>query len=253
MKKSVLFLLSLLVVVANSNAQLDTGEPPTMQSQSSPRAKQILLECKVFEIRGDVSGDTSLTEDIWVATGRNPNFDKNKPYNIFVLAELNIGSGRLEADSKRWSWDDEFPDEVTVVCSPQVLMPLGQSFIVAIGEQSEYQYFRRRDDGLFELDEIRMENPGLSLSGAVEQGPGDIIILRDLKFETTLVTERQPIEGVHLNVGKPVFRSSEFTTTMAVKPGQYYGIQILAEARGHFVIQLRATWQMENGQTARGR
>ena len=253
MKKSVLFLLSLLVVVANSNAQLDTGEPPTMQSQSSPRAKQILLECKVFEIRGDVSGDTSLTEDIWVGTGRKPNLDEEKPYNIFVLAKLNVGSGKLEADSKCWSWDDELPDEVTVVCSPQVLMPLGQSFVVAIGEQSIHQYFQRRDDGLYELEEIAMENPGLMLQGTVEEGPDDIIILRDLKFETTLVTERQPIEGVDLNVGKPVFRSSEFVTTMAVKPQQYYGIQIFAEARGHFIIQLRATWHSENGQTARGR
>lgn len=60
----------------------------------------------IYRVAGDISGDTSLTDDIFEGLPRPDPLTKS-PYTIFTLAKLTVGGVKLEADVDGWKWDGQ--------------------------------------------------------------------------------------------------------------------------------------------------
>ena len=64
------------------------------------------LKIALYRVAGDISGDTSLTDDIFEGLPRPDPLTKS-PYTIFTLAKLTVGGVKLEADVDGWKWDGQ--------------------------------------------------------------------------------------------------------------------------------------------------
>ena len=126
------------------------------------------------------------------------------------------------------------------IASPRVVVLLGESFQVEITSQQPIEYFERRVDGLFEFKKSD-EKTGLTLFGTVEQGKDECVILRDLTIKLSSVENRVPIEGVNLDVGRPLVRTRERVLTVAVKLGELQGVLFRTEQHGSLLVQLRVS------------
>lgn len=206
-----------------------------------PDQKQVMVSLEMYRIRGDISGNTSLTENLWQGVRSSPK-PGEEPFSFFTLADLKVAGVELKADEKGWTWDgNSKPPEgakVDQLASPRVLVLMGQSFEISIGSQQPIQYFEKRADGLFELKTVP-EPTGFSFSGKVSEGGNDDLIVADLDFGLSSIQKRQPIEGVTLDVGLPVIDKQEFSTKLAVKPSQYYGMQLSTQGQGFLILRLR--------------
>ncbi len=206
---------------------------------------QVMVQFEVYKATGDVSGTTSLTDNIWSGLKGERLEAKKGPFTFFTLADLTVASVRLKAGEDGWTWDgkDQPPRttrgrRVERVATPQVIQLVGKSFEVSVTASEPLEYFEERDDGLFE-HRIASEAPGISIATRLEEGVNGRIVLRNLTFETKTVTEREPLRGVGLRVGRPVFASERIKTTISLKPGRDYGIRVLTKSEGVLFLRVR--------------
>jgi hypothetical protein len=200
------------------------------------------LKIALYRVVGDISGDTSLTDDIFEGLAR-PDPRAKSPYSIFTLAKLTLGGVKLEADAAGWTWDgqDELPAgrRVQRIAKPSIKSKVpGESVWMKVDSADPIQYFHKRDDGLFDL-RVAPDNVGLTISTAVEQGASKRLVLRDFNILTTFVEKRMPIEAVNLDVGEPILSRVEDKTTVALKPGLNYGILLTSKNNGVLLVRLQ--------------
>ena len=196
----------------------------------------------LYRVAGDISGDTSLTDDIFEGLSRPDPLTKS-PYTIFTLAKLTVGGVKLEADVDGWKWDgqEEPPPgrRVQRIAKPSIKSKVpGESVWMKVDSADPIQYFRKRDDGLFDL-RVAPDNVGLTISTAVEQGASKRLVLRDFNILTTFVEKRMPIEAVNLDVGEPILSRVEDKVTVALKPGLNYGILLTSKNNGVLLVRLQ--------------
>ncbi len=209
--------------------------------------KRVQIQLQVFKIRADISGKTSLTDHVWEGLDHPPyRLTRHGPFKFFVLAELTVGKVKFVADEKAWTWDgkDRPPSDsgIQLLAEPQILGNLGNKFSIALQSTQPIEYFEKRTDGLFEHHRIPEANTGLAISTRVEKGPSNRIILRDFTISLDSVSQRKPIKGVTLNVGKPVFDRERLKTSASLKPGKYYAIEVMTKKEGMLLLRLRVDW-----------
>ena len=209
--------------------------------------KRVQIQLQVFKIRADISGKTSLTDHVWEGLDHPPyRLTRHGPFKFFVLAELTIGNVKFVANEKAWTWDgkDRPPSDsgIKLLAEPQILGNLGNKFSISLQSTQPIEYFEKRKDGLFEHHRIPEANTGLAISTRVEKGPSNRIILRDFTISLDSVSQRKPIKGVALNVGKPVFDRERLKTSASFKPGRYYAIEVMTKKEGMLLLRLRVDW-----------
>jgi hypothetical protein len=242
----VVFCLACVLIVATAATQ-DVESPPTLAvvpAATASDANTVGIRFWLYRIRGDISGDTSLTENVQAGIDDKKPTAKLDSVSLFTLAKLTLAGVRLQADQNGWKWDgkDEPPggSRVEQIAAPRILLNMPNTFFIQIGSDSPIQYLRKRSDGLFELAQVS-QPAGLKVTARVEKGKGgaDTIVLSDFSIETSLVEKRKPIEGVALDVGEPVLKVNESRLTIAVKPNQDYGILSSTEGVGSLLMRLR--------------
>ncbi len=203
-----------------------------------------LVELCLYRVRGDISGETSLTEGVSLETKGHEVGAKKVASRFFTLAKLTVAGVEFRADESGWTWDgkDRPPSgkAVEVIASPRIIVLLDNSFMVSIGSQQPIEYFERRADGLFELKKAD-EQTGLTISAIVAKGESGKLVLRDLTIGLRSVEGRELIKGVNLDVGRPTIKKVESITSVAVKPGRDYGIWLQTEGYGALFIRLRVS------------
>ena len=204
----------------------------------------VQVQMKVYRVYGDISGDTSLTENLWHGLDRDKIAARQGPYIFFTLAQLTLADVHLDANSQGWSWDGESEPpsgkRVELIAAPTVLVNDGQPFSVEVASEKPIEYFEKRPDGLFEWKQL-LATTGYSVSATVERGKGGRLLLRDFLRKATTIEKRKKLEGVSLDVGEPILRTDEDEITIAVQPNRYYGIEVLTEGYGLLLVQLRLT------------
>ncbi len=210
---------------------------------SSQAVPQVLLDFEIYRVRGDISGETSLTEGV-SAVGERRASEKEWDLTLFTRAKLNVPGAEFVADNHRWTWNgkDHPPSggRVEQISSPRVVVIQGESFEIDIGSRQPIEYFERRPDGLFELKKLEGKPLGFYLSAVVEEGKANKLVLRDLTIRLRSIESRVPIEGVSLDVGPPVITSRESVLTLSVQPDQSYGIILSTEGYGYLLLRLWA-------------
>lgn len=214
---------------------------------SAAAQDQILVKFSVYRARGDVSGTRSLTDNIWAGLGEpgKRGIITKGPFTFFTVSDLVVAAVRLKATEDGWTWDGK-PEPpptrrartVKLIASPQVIQQVGKQFEVSVTPSEPVEYFEAREDGLF-ARRVAEETPGLRIATKLEEGVDGRVVLRNLALATKAVVDREPVPGVRLPVGRPVFESEKIETTISLRPGRDYGIQVVTKREGLLLVRVR--------------
>lgn len=212
--------------------------PPRPAAAAEPEAVRITAQ--FFRILGNVSGDTSLTDNIWA--GAVPKPEEEKEFAFFTIAKLTLADHRLIVDDKGWHWEDKqllFGGGVLLIASPTILTLLGKEVEISVSSDQALEYFIPKGGPLYELKKIQ-KPMGLGLKVTVEKDTADRVHLKDLTIFSRLVETRKPLEGTTLNVGEPVVKSKEHKADLHLKLSKDYGFQLLMnDGQGFLLGRLR--------------
>jgi hypothetical protein len=247
MKRSLVTAAFSMVLCAAVAATAQDVKPqpalPAAPADVSRDPNAVVVRVSLYRIRGDISGETSLTDSIAEGVDGGKSLVKKSPFSFFTRAKLTIAGVKFQADQNGWKWDgkhDEPPSgsRVEQIAAPQLVVVLPNNFGFLVDSGVPLQYFRKRPDGLFELGQVSQAT-GLKMTAHVEKGAAGRILLRDFSLETRFVEKRKPIEGVTLDVGEPVIIAREAKMTVTVKLNQDYGIMLSSEGMGSLLLRLR--------------
>lgn len=116
-------------------------------------------------------------------------------------------TGELELGSQR---------TIRLVASPRVMTEAGSEASIRTG--SSIEYLRPAGDGHYEVATVD-DGPGLRLD--LTPRPSEHGIAIDWSLQVAVLTGRQPLDGVALDVGRPVLSTSESTAKAVVAPDQW--------------------------------
>jgi hypothetical protein len=218
---------------------------------------QWTLECKVYRVFGNFDGDISLTDPIWSGIGDTEaeadpmkwirRLNQDASVSVFNIANLtDMGGSHLIVDATGWSWNGspEPPKSkglpgVEMVAAPKVTSVFGQGFAVAMNPSEGVEYFEKQADGSYRVQKSGVET-GLAIGSAlIERGPSERVILHDFEVTVSTITDREPIEGTSLDIGKPIVTTRIFKKTFSIKPGLKYGLRIYFEKYGTLLVQIQ--------------
>ena len=117
-------------------------------ASSAPAGEQVIVKFEVFRVRGDISGSTSLTDNIVEGLAGRPLTAKQAPFVFFTLADLTVARAHLVANEKEWKWDGKKrparDGRIDLLASPMVIVEEGKSFEVTIRSSQPVEYFEKQ-------------------------------------------------------------------------------------------------------------
>lgn len=219
--------------------------PRPVPGQPTTDQQQFLLELAVYRLRGNISVKTLTIGSVppKVEFGEKAGLMEG-PLVFLAPTNFIIAGMELRASENGWTWDGQkhppYDAKVEIIASPRVMVCSKNSFEISVGSQQPLEYFEKRPDGLFELKSLD-EETGLTIKANVAEGDRDRIILRDLTIRLRSIEGREPIEGVSLDVGRPIVGLRELLTTIAVHPGRDFGILLGPKASGSLLVRAKVS------------
>jgi hypothetical protein len=172
----------------------------------------------------------------------------NRATFIFGEDKLVVSENVLAWNKERLSFDGKDKARgvteglVKLVYSTVVNLQRGKTGSVFIAANQPFEYFERREDGLFELKEIELPT-GLDLEVKPREEDRRTILLPNVTIRLRSVTEREPIAGVRLPVGRPILQTEYFKLNLKVREKGYYWIQVKPQnGDGSLLICLMAEY-----------
>lgn len=215
--------------------------------ESAVAKNHVLIEFEVYRVEGDISFQATQLQiqPLPPDTIAEDNARSTEgSVLLFRAAKLRLGGVSLVADATGWRWSGkDLPpqdSEIERIASPKIMVLAGETFQVQIGSRQPIEYFERRPDGLFEFKKSDAET-GLSLSCKVEEAKKGCVLLRDLTIKLASVENRQPVEGVSLDVGQPIVRIQESMLTVAIRLDEYQGMLLRSDRYGSLLIRLKVS------------
>ncbi len=216
----------------------------------------VFIKFDIYKVLGGIAGDTSMTDNVWEGINKSTKLKPIEEHKFFDTTDLTVAGTHLLTNEKEWTWNGkEKPPEtggIELLSSPAVIVRIHESFAIESGsEVPAMQYYEKRSDGLFEIksmDPDNCVNTGFRISSRIEEGPSNRIILKDFFFEMSSIDFREKIDGVDLDVGKPVIIKKEIKTDLAIKPDCNYGLLVRSKGEGALIIKFRASWISEQDQ-----
>jgi hypothetical protein len=224
-----------------------------MSAVPADEGKHVNVETDLYRVDGRLSGETALKENFGSGKAAE-DAELKKAMTLFTDADLKIDDGRLIAGEKGWTWNNEplrhskgersmLKKGLALIMSPEpTRVALGGRFAVEVESDRDLEYFEKAKDGRFDLRKIR-EETGFKIGMCVEKGKNESIRLSDFSVSLKTVESREPVPGVNLPVGKPIYRTREIKTDILLSPGKNYGILFHpGEGQGILLLRLRATY-----------
>ena len=147
---------------------------------------------------------------------------------------------------------NRFNSKLSMLFSPEVVLYEHSSGEVKIEATQPIQYFSKRRDGLFELNEMELKTGvDIYITKAVEDEKKDDIELSGFKMMIRSVEKREVIEGVRLSVGKPILEEQKYVFSPRLDPGEDYGI-LISPKNGRGALLLRLRVNSTNSETYEG-
>lgn len=209
-------------------------------------SRHVRYECQIFRIAGDFRSDTSLDKGIWA--GDKKAWEKiRKSVTLFDTGTFRLGSDKLEINRKGCHWNGQkltfeegykkkLPeDKIKMIHSPNLLRKTGELVKMDIESRQPFPYFVKREDGLFELKEIRLP-VGLVVEIRAEDKGRDVFLISDLKLQLRWVSKREPIPGVNLPIGRPILQEQDYWLRLFIRESKNYGILLRPEGSSGAII-----------------
>ena len=132
------------------------------------KQEAILLKCQIFRVMTNLSGDTTLQEDIWAdedspkvelkkamsfLTAAKLTFrDNNFEFNDLTAARLTLGNNNFEVNDKGWFWNGKVidfspseesslpEDQIKIISSTNTMTNSGEMSTIEISSKQKIQY-----------------------------------------------------------------------------------------------------------------
>ncbi len=236
--------VALVVLCALNTAVLAQENAESTVEPSTSRQKTYVVEWRITQLNASISGKTSLTEDVGLRDEQGQLIAMSGPSTFFTQAELTIGDMAFKFDQNGEHWDGQkMPthfDQAKVLTTPMVVTLPDHESAIFVGGTEAFQYMQRQADGRFTLDSVALE-VGIKIEFKVIPEKDKWVKLSPLKIQVCSVQDREPIDGVDLNIGKPIVTKEESELDLMVETGRPYGIQWLTHGRGVLLITLKVT------------
>ncbi len=161
----------------------------------------------------------------------------------------------MEGDTLTWNGKPA-PDNprILLLSSPRITTSDGEKASLMIGSENRLQYMVRREDNLFELHPLDAESKpeaiGLSITLLPRRAKDAGLLDCDLAFRYTWVKEREKIEGVDLEVGKPVVGRQAAEGAVKLRLGEWSCYCTRVDSQGSIYLFVKA---VEKAQDAAAR
>lgn len=115
----------------------------------------------------------------------------------------------------------------------------------------DVQYFVRNGEGTFRLETIK-DQSGVELQLLVSKAKHENdtlnVTVKPFQIRITTLDCREPVEGVELPVGKPVFQTFEWDATLTCRPGQMNAFTVDSPRQGRILVVVRLQVPGEHGE-----
>jgi hypothetical protein len=198
----------------NDSDRSPKAPPPASVSRAEPEVESNLVQVRLLliELRGDAK--RALKEAGFSAVGRSEGRRRDTVIGDAVLIE--IGPGSLDSLKQN-------ADSLDVLSAPRITTELGQASSIEISTGPvNLPYFVRTGAKTFELKESVAEaRLGIRIQLTVRPvaGQDDKLSVSPIKISMTTLDGREPIEGVDLDIGKPIVSTRTLETSMTVVNG----------------------------------
>lgn len=192
------------------------------------------IEAKIYRVMTNITGNGLTSKTLPGLNGL-----------VHIVHEkLNDVELVMEGETLTWDGKPEPDDPFIVLLSrPNLMASEGIEASVAIGQTGPVQYFEKVGE-LYALRSLEVEDNfiGIEFGATVRsKSDGEGRIELDFKFRVSSVTSRESIEGVMLNVGRPILRTTGSEGLLTVRDGEWACYRTAVESRGHLYVFLLVT------------
>lgn len=141
------------------------------------------------------------------------------------------GKDRALSDSK----------DIATLSAPSLICLVGQKASIEIGAQVAYLVPMEDDCLKLVMSEDLLE--GLSIHMVVDKADATRVSFKDLRIKMSTVVERAAIPGVPFDVGRPIVRSTETSSSFSLEPGSMalITLPVLTEQNSLLFVLVKAT------------
>jgi hypothetical protein len=187
------------------------GQQPIPPAPDKPVENQFVVEMKVVEkVRG-------ILRSAPAKNAAAADMDRVKAQGAKNKEPL--------AQSSEVVWDavDDHQAVITLA-QPKVAVLANQQAVVSLISPSELQYLVRQSADTFKLMKTEPKELGIEIKLMVSPLKDDPeqVEISPLEFSVTTLDRREKIDGLDLDVGKPVVSTRKLETSTTVKLGQVY-------------------------------
>lgn len=112
----------------------------------------------------------------------------------------------------------ELADYAEVLAAPRMLTLVGQSSSIRMG--AEVPYLARNAGGCLEVRHDAEAQEGVEIEFVASDASDEFVTVKTFRVRVTAVASRQAIEGVPFDVGAPVMRTIEVSTSLKLASGK---------------------------------
>jgi hypothetical protein len=201
---------ALCLSVGNS---LSWAQDPIPPAPGKPVEGQYVVEMKVWERlrdrpRAKPVQQKATSAEQWAATD---------------LEDTKHGELFAESSDKVWEAVDYHP-LVFMLAQPKVVVLAEQQAVVSLMTPRELPYFVRQSADTFKLMKTEPKELGVEIKLMLKPVEGDAerIEISPLEFSVTTLDRREKLDGLDLDVGRPVVSTRKLETSAIVKLGKVY-------------------------------
>lgn len=194
--------------------------------------RQFKCEFRVYQVLTNITGNGLTSQTL---PGMN---------GWLQIIHEKLDDVELVMDGNTLTWSGQpTPDHPRIIeiSQPACTMLEKEGAAIEIGSMDSPQYMTRKQDGLFQLEEMKPDSYGvhLSINAASTNEPSRI--RSDFSFKYNWVKGREKIEGVNLEVGKPIIGHLSAEGAVEMRLGEWSCYQTHIESEGYIFLFIRAT------------
>ncbi|MBI4558020.1 MAG: hypothetical protein HY706_10605 [Candidatus Hydrogenedentes bacterium] len=216
-------------------ATMLAGIPLTSNAQET--ITQFKVELRMYQVTTRITGNGLTSQTLPGINGL-----------LHVIHEK-LGETELVMDGKQLTWngaDAPSDKNISISANPVVITIENKKASIEIVKDGPVQYFARTPDGHFELQALNDEDPRNKLGivigltpRRVEGKPDELNC--DFSFHSSWIKGREPLEGVGLDVGKPILETVTAEGPLGARLGEWVCYRTIAEGQGAIYLFMKIT------------
>jgi hypothetical protein len=162
------------------------------------------------------------------------------PASSAVKDALRAETSPNDPDEELWR-DTPRRSPITVLAAPKLAVLPKQPATVQIGTQQFFSYLVPLGQGKFEAKHTAAQELGMKFTLELQPVEGDdkVVEISPLEVQLSVLDGREPVEGLDLEVGKPIIATRSLKTSATMRLGATRMIELPSGPKTQAVLLLR--------------